>query len=77
MQNYVSIHEHQTKPDPALAAVQGQAPLLLRYDLPSYYVSPGGPGCHRTELPDDMVFQAIRLGQSLGKIMDLAIQGLD
>jgi hypothetical protein len=28
-QNYVSIHEHQTEPNPALAAVQGQAALLL------------------------------------------------
>jgi hypothetical protein len=34
MQNYVSIHEHQTKPNPALAAVHGQAALLLRYDVP-------------------------------------------
>jgi len=27
MQNYVDIHEHQTRPNPALAAVQGQAAL--------------------------------------------------
>ncbi|MGA8658869.1 MAG: hypothetical protein WB586_22275 [Chthoniobacterales bacterium] len=36
MQNYVSIHEHQTRPNPALIAVQGQAALLLRYDMPTY-----------------------------------------
>jgi hypothetical protein len=30
MQNYISIYEHQTKPNPALAAVQGQAALFLR-----------------------------------------------
>src|SRR6516164_7940109 len=29
MQNSVSIYEHQTKPNPALPAVQGQAALLL------------------------------------------------
>jgi len=29
MQNYVSIHEHQTKPNQALAAVHGQMALLL------------------------------------------------
>ena len=39
MQNYVSIYEHQTRPNPALAAVHGQAALLLRYDMPIYYVS--------------------------------------
>jgi len=39
MQNYVSIHEHQTRPNPALAVVHGQAALLLRYDVPTYYVS--------------------------------------
>jgi hypothetical protein len=39
MQNYVSIHEHHTRPNPALAAVHGQAALLLRYDVPTYYVS--------------------------------------
>jgi hypothetical protein len=38
-QNYVSIHEYQTKPNPALAAVHGQAALLLRYDVSTYYVS--------------------------------------
>src|ERR1700730_5799244 len=38
MQNYVSIHEHQTRPNPALAAVHGQAALLLRFDVPTYYV---------------------------------------
>ena len=27
--NYVKIHEYQTKPNPALAAVQGPVPLLL------------------------------------------------
>jgi hypothetical protein len=39
MQNNVSIYEHQTRPNPALAAVHGQAALLLRYDVPIYYVS--------------------------------------
>jgi hypothetical protein len=39
MQNYISIHEYRTGPNPALAAVQGQAALLLRYDVPIYYVS--------------------------------------
>ena len=29
MQSSVSIYEHQTKPNPALPAVQGQAALLL------------------------------------------------
>jgi hypothetical protein len=33
MQNYVSIYEHQTRPNPALVAVHGQAALLLRYDV--------------------------------------------
>ena len=36
MKNYVSIHERQTKPNPALAAVHGQAALLQRYDMPTY-----------------------------------------
>ena len=39
MQNYVDIHEHQARPNPALAAVQGQAAQLRRYDVPTYYVS--------------------------------------
>jgi hypothetical protein len=39
MQNYVSIYEHQTQPNPALVTVHGQAALLLRYDVPTYYVS--------------------------------------
>jgi hypothetical protein len=30
MQNYVSIHKHHARPNPALAAVQSQAALLLR-----------------------------------------------
>ena len=38
MQNYVSIHEHQTRPNPARAAVHGQAALLLRYEVSIYYV---------------------------------------
>jgi hypothetical protein len=37
-QNYVSIQEYQTKPNPALAAVHGQASWLLHYDVPTYYV---------------------------------------
>jgi len=36
IQNYVSIREHQTRPNPALAAVYDQAALLLRYDVPTY-----------------------------------------
>jgi hypothetical protein len=39
MQNYISIYEHQTKPNPALAAVQGQTALLLRHEIPISYVS--------------------------------------
>ena len=39
MQNDVSIHEHQTGPNPALAAVHGQMALLLHYDVPTYYIS--------------------------------------
>jgi hypothetical protein len=53
-------HEHQTKPNPALAAVHGQAALLLRYDLPTYYVSRELlVAAVRTELQDDMVFESI------------------
>src|SRR5215469_8073530 len=60
MQNYFDIHEHQTKPNPVLAAVQGQAVLLLRHDVPTYYVSRELlAAALRTELPDDMVFAAI------------------
>ena len=60
MQNYVSVHEHQTRPNPALAAVHGQAALLLRYDVPTYYVSRELlVAALRTELPDEMVFEAI------------------
>jgi hypothetical protein len=40
MQNYISIREHQTRANAALAAVQAavheQAALLLRYDVPTY-----------------------------------------
>ena len=39
MQNYVSINGYQTRPNPALEAVHGQAALFLRYDVPTYYVS--------------------------------------
>ena|SRR6516164_4139179 len=60
MQNYVSICEHQTKPNPALAAVHDRATLLLRYDVPTYYISPELiAAAVRTEPPDDMVFEAI------------------
>ena len=60
MQNYVTIHEHQTRPNPALAAAHGQAALLLRYDMPIYYVSQELlAAALRTELPDDLVFEAI------------------
>ena len=44
----------------ALAAVHGQVTLLLRYDVPTYYVSRELlAAAVRTELPDDMVFEAI------------------
>jgi hypothetical protein len=60
MQNYVSIHEHQTRSNTALAAVHGQAALLLRYDVPTYYVSRELlAAAIRTEVPDDMFFEAI------------------
>jgi hypothetical protein len=60
MQNYISIYEHQVRPNPALAADHGQAALLLRYDVPTYYVFRELPAAAlRTELPDDMVFEAI------------------
>jgi hypothetical protein len=39
MQNYVSIYERQTRPNPALAVVHGQAAMLPRYDVSTYYVS--------------------------------------
>ena len=39
MRNYVGIHKHRTSPNPALAAVHGQAALLLHYDVPTYYIS--------------------------------------
>lgn len=45
MQNYVSIHECQTGPIQRWLEVHGQAALLLRYDVPTYYVSEGTPGC--------------------------------
>jgi len=60
MPNSVSICEHQTRPNPALAAVHGQAALLLRYEVSTYYVSRELlAAAVRTELPDDMVFDAI------------------
>jgi hypothetical protein len=60
MQNYVSINEHQARPNPALAAAHGQAALLPCYDVPIYYVSRQLlAAAARTELPDDMVFEAI------------------
>jgi hypothetical protein len=40
MQNYISICEHQTKPNPVLAAVHSQATLLLRHNMSNCYVSP-------------------------------------
>ena len=39
IQNYVSVHEHRTRPNPVLPAVHGQAAQLLRYDVPNDYVS--------------------------------------
>jgi hypothetical protein len=60
MQNYVSIHEHWIRSNPPLAAIHGQAALLLRYNVPTYYVSRELlAAAARTELPDDMVFEAI------------------
>jgi len=60
MQNYVSINGYQTRPNPALEAVHGQAALFLRYDVPTYYVSPELlAAAARTELPDDMIFETI------------------
>ena len=51
---------HQTRPNPALAAVHGQAALFLRHEAPTYYVSRELlAAAARTELPDDMVFEAI------------------
>jgi hypothetical protein len=59
MQNYVRIDEHQTGHNPALAAVHGQAALLPRYNVPTFYVSRELlAAALRTELPDDMVFEA-------------------
>jgi len=58
MQNYVSICEHQTRPNPALAAVHGQAALLLRYNVPTVSRELLAAAL-RTELPNDMVFAAI------------------
>jgi hypothetical protein len=60
MQNYVSINEHQVRPNPALAAAHGQAALLPCYDVPIYYVSRQLlAAAARTELPDNMVFEAM------------------
>jgi hypothetical protein len=60
MQNSVSIYEHQTWAKPVLAAVQGQAALLLHYDVPNYYLSRELlAAALRTELPDNMVFAPI------------------
>jgi hypothetical protein len=60
MQNYVSIREHRTRPNPALAAVHGQAALLLPHEVPTYYVSRELlAAALRTELPDDMTFEAV------------------
>ena len=60
MQNYVDIQEHQTTPNPALAVVQGQAAQLLRYDVPTYFVSRERlAAALQIELPDDLVFNAI------------------
>jgi hypothetical protein len=61
MQNHVSIYEHQTRPNHALAVVHGQAALLLRYAVPTYYVSRELlAAALRTELPDDMVLRRSR-----------------
>jgi hypothetical protein len=60
MQNYVSTHEQRTRPNPALAVVHCQAALLLRYDVPTNYISREllAP-CFGPELADDIVFEAI------------------
>jgi hypothetical protein len=60
MQNAFLVRERQTRPNPALASVVGQAGLLLKYEVPTYYVSRELlAAALRTELPDDMVFDAI------------------
>jgi hypothetical protein len=60
MMNAYLTREKRTRPNPALVAVQGQAGLLLKYDAPTYFVSRELlAAALRTELPDDMVFDAI------------------
>ena len=64
MQNYVNIYEHQTGPNPALAAVHDQAALLLCYDVPTYYVSRELlAAALRT---DSFLLQSLRKGASPG-----------
>ena len=66
MQNYVSIREHRTRPNPALAEVHGQAALLLPHEVPTYYVSRELlAAALRTELPDDMTFEAVPFPSTL------------
>jgi|SRR5260370_39826194 hypothetical protein len=61
MPNYVSVYEHQTWPNPALAVVRGRAAMLLRYDVPTYYVFREIlAAALRTELPDGMVLRLFR-----------------
>jgi hypothetical protein len=60
MQNYVNIYEHQIRPKPALVTARGQAALLLRYEVPTYYVPRELlTAALLTDLPHDMVFEAI------------------
>jgi hypothetical protein len=59
MQNYISIHEHQKQSQSGARVIHGQAALLLRYDVPTYYASRELlAAALRTEL-DDMIFEAI------------------
>ncbi len=61
MPNYVSVFELQTWPNPALAVVRGRAAMLLRYDVPTYYVFREIlAAALRTELPDGMVLRLFR-----------------
>ena len=49
-----------------LATVHGQAALLPRYDVPTYYVSRELlAAVLRTELFDDMIFEAVRFHDAL------------
>ena len=59
--NYLCHQQPNTETDDNIGYVsKGQAALLLPHDAPTYYVSRELlAAALRTELPDDMVFQAI------------------